>query len=310
MAAISVVEAIGAGFSVIRHRPVSVLVWGGLRMALVVATLAVMAPMFLYLFSHLAELAQQGNAARPNFTEFVKFQAVSRLMSLAGTVVGVILYCAVTRSVLFPEARKYAYLRLGMAELWMLLWMIGGGIVAAVVIVLAAIMIAIVAGLAALAHAGAAGILFAIAAGIAGFVCLIYVALRLAMVGPMTVRDGRFHLTDVWALGRGHVVDFFVILLGVFLILIVADVVIGGLAVAFGANLLSQAVGGFDHIDAYFRQSPDVVVPNLLRTFAPLLAVGAVLAIPLSGCFLAIVGAPWARAYRDIMGPEAAVASF
>jgi hypothetical protein len=197
-----------------------------------------------------------------------------------------------------------------MAELWMLLWIIGGGIVATVVIVLAVIMIAMVAALAALAHAAAAGILFAIAAGIAGLVCLIYVALRLAMVGPMTVRDGRFHLADAWALGRGHVVDFFVILLGVFLILIVAEVVIGAVALGFGASLLGHAVGGFDHIDAYFRQPPDVVVPNLLRTFTPLLAVGAVLAIPLSGCLLAIISAPWARAYRDIMGPEAAVASF
>jgi hypothetical protein len=38
----------------------------------------------------------------------------------------------------------------------------------------------------------------------------------------------------------------------------------------------------------------------LLGRLAPLLVVLAVVGVPLYGCVLAITGAPWARAYRDL----------
>jgi hypothetical protein len=268
-----------------------------------------MAPFVLYVFGHLAEMARAGGSAQPDFSEFTRLQGLSNLVSLASLVVGAVVYCAVIRSVLFPEARRYAYLRLGMAELFMIAWWFGAGIAAAVAIVPAVLVIALVVMLSSVAHAAAVGGLFAVGAVVALVVGFAYVFLRMAMVGPMTVRDGKFHLVDAWELGRGHVVDFFVILLGVFLILMVVELVIGGFMFVFGAGMLGQAAGGLDHLQEFFRQPSAVIIASLLRAFTPLLAVVGVLAIPLSGCLLAVVFAPWARAYRDIIGPEPAASS-
>jgi hypothetical protein len=131
---------------------------------------------------------------------------------------------------------------------------------------------------------------------VAMIVALFYLLLRFSLVGPMMVDDGKFHLGESWTLTRGKVGSLFVIGLLLILILLLAEIVVLAVLIAVGSVGLGAAAGGLSHLDVFFQQPPQAMLSKL----APLLVVFAVLWVPLVGCAAAIMGAPWARAYRDL----------
>jgi hypothetical protein len=153
------------------------------------------------------------------------------------------------------------------------------------------------------AHGGPGGLVIGILIPIfvaAIMVVLAIVGLRFAFVGPMIIEDGKFHLFESWAMTRGRVGSLFLIALGVFGIFLLIDLVLLVLVVALGAGAVAS-LGGLSQAGALFQQSPQTALMRIL----PFLAIYAVIMIPVSGCLLAIGGAPWARAYKDLL-PTAA----
>src|SRR5262249_6696520 len=102
------------------------------------------------------------------------------------------------------------------------------------------------------------------------------VALRFAFVGPMIVDDGKFHLFESWRLTRGRFGSLFLIALGVFGILLAAELVIGAIIFIGGGAAMVGSLGGLDRLEAFFRQPPTAI----LAAAAPFAAVFAVLMIP------------------------------
>jgi hypothetical protein len=290
MARIDVGAAIGAGFSLIRHRPLSVLAWGVPPVLLQVGALLVILPTFSSLVA--------GNPQQPPTGQILVLQGVSQLINLVQLLLNAILYCAVWRAVLQPQRSSFAYLRLGGPEFFVTVLTFAASIALGFAMFIVMIPALILGGIAGGAtHSVAVGLAVGVPIAIAVFVVGGgYLALRFAFVGPMMVLDGRFHLFESWAATRGRVGALLLIGLGLLGIFLAIELVLLGLFVGGFAGMV-LANGGFAQFMTEVQASP----LTTLSKYAPLLIVYAVLLVPLGGCFLAIGGAPWARAYRDLL---------
>lgn len=304
MAELSIGAAVGSGFELIRRRPLSVLAWGLIRVAFIAGVLALMAPFYAALFAQVASAARSGVPATPDLSGMMQMQGLSYLISFAGYFITTVLYCAVLRAVLHPDRRRFAYLRIGSAELFLFVIVIGASIALMVSLLVLCIPIAIVIALLAATHAAAGAIIVGVLAGVALCIGLIYVALRFSLVAPMVVDDGKFHLFESWTLTKGRTGSLFLLALCLVAIIVAAEVVLGAVFLTLGVGMLGAAAGGVQNLAAFFEQPPRVFLPKL----APLLAIVAILWIPIVVCFMAIMGAPWARVYRDLAVPEASAA--
>jgi hypothetical protein len=301
MAAISIGDCVGEGFTLIRRHPISVLCWGLVQTALFVGGFALMAPLYGDLFARMAS-AKAGVPATPDIAGMMRMQGVGWLLNLINAFVGAVIYCAIFRAVLRPKENRFAYLRVSAAELFIFVLIIGAAIAFGIAFVVAMIPAAIVGGIAIAVHAAPLGILLAVVLGLAGLVAMIYVALRLSLVGPMTVHDRQLRLTEAWALTKGHVGSLFLMALCLFAILFGVEMVLGIVGLIAGAGALSAAPGGTAGLSEVIKQHP----AELLQSLTPALVVGAIVAIPFFGGILAIGAAPWAKAYQELAGPDIA----
>jgi hypothetical protein len=305
MAEISVGSAVGAGFGLIARRPFSVLTWGLLRVGFVLAVLALCAPMLFGMVSDIAHDAQLSPDNQPPPAEVMKMmshmfalQGVIFLAQIVGLVLSSMTFCAVTRSIVHPQQRAFASLRLGAPELYLVILHFGLGFAFAFCLMIGVMPFVIAVALLAANHQY---VVAAIVGGIAVLVLVlggIYVTARLAFVVPMMVDDGKFHLFDDWALTKGRVGS--IVLTGVCLLLIamVVGLVIDIVFVGLGAAALALAAGGLDNLPNYFTQTPP---QQIVVTLAPSLVLLALLIVPIQGGAVAIFFAPWAKAYRDVV---------
>lgn len=309
MAEISVSAAVNEGFSLIRRRPMTVASWGLVYALGFGAIFALMAPVYIGVFAPIVQAARAG-AAAPDPTlmqaQILRMQGVSYLVNFGVLLMSSVLYCAVFRAVLHPERSRFAYLRVGPPELYLFFLILVGSVVLGVGMVIAMIPIGIVIGVLAAMHIVAAAVIVGVIAFIGLIVAMVYLVLRLAFVGPMMVDDGQFHLGDAWTLTKGRVGGLFLITLVVFAVLIAAEIVLALLMAAVGIGGLSAIAGGFSGVPALFRQPPQAIMARI----APILAIVALIWIPVIGGFMAIAGAPWARAYRDVRPATEAAEAF
>jgi len=301
MAELSIGDAVGAGFGVIRRRPVAVLIWGLLQTAMLGAMVAVMAPMYLAMFAEVAKNA--GHAPTPDVANMMRMQGTVWLLNVVTIFVATILYCAVFRSLIHPEQGRFGYLRLGMTEVILYLLMVGAYIAFVVATFILMIPAALIVGVLVAVHATAAAVIVGIVLGLGALWGLVYVALRFSMIGPMMVDDGKVHFLDAWALTKGRAGALFLKTLCLFGILIALELVLVAIVAIVGASVLSSVAGAASAIPALFSQPPAVVFSDL----TPFFVIFGAAAIPLYGAFLAILGAPWARAYLDFRVDPAAV---
>jgi hypothetical protein len=304
MAAIAVAEAITEGFGLIRRRPGAVLVWGAVRALYAVCSFGLIAPLFIAQFQDLSRRANGGVTTPPDLSSMMALNSANMLLSILGAFVAAILSCAVFRAVLKPEEGRFAYLRLGAAEVFLFLLTFGVTILFIVAVLVTVIPLMMVVVIAAVVHAAGVAVTIAVAGGLCLLALLIFVLLRLSVAGSMMVEDGRFHLTDAWALTRGHVSELLLVGILLFVILILIEVVLGAFALAIGLAFLAQAAGSLAAVHSLFARPP----AEMFAILAPGLIVIGLVAVPLFGCLWAILAAPWARAYRDLVGPGAAAA--
>ncbi len=305
MAGLSVGAAVGAGFGLIRRRPVSVLIWGAVMVGVQVLAFALFAPFYLAVYAAMIQGVASGAGPLPvaalQSPQVRAMQGLTQLYNLGQLLVSAVLYCAVFRAVLHPERSSFAYLRIGAPELFMVLLIFAAFIALFVGLLIVILPVSILIGVTvAVSHGGGVALLILLPiVMLALVVALLFIGLRFAFVGPMIVEDGKFHLFESWTLTRGRMVSLFLIglsLVGIFLLI---NILL--LAVFFGVGAAAvQSLGGLSQALALVRASPAA----LLGRLAPLLVVYAVLQIPIAGCLMAIGAAPWARAYRDLM-PDA-----
>jgi hypothetical protein len=303
MSEISVGSAVGAGFQLIGRRPVSVLVWGLIRVGFVAAILAIYAPVLIGMFAEIGSKAQSG--AEPSQADISQMmshmfllQGVGYLAQIVGLLVSSVILCAVVRSIVHPERNAFASLRLGAPEFFVVILSFAGGFVIAFAIIIFVIPFAIVGVVLGTQHQWIALAVMIALAVLILFLGLIYIAARFAFVVPMMVDDGHFHLFDAWSLTKGKVGSIVVIGLCLMLIGMLLGVVIEGIFIALGAAALGMAAGGLGNLQAFFTHTPP---QQIIMTLAPSLILLALLTIPIQGCATAIFYAPWARAYRDVV---------
>jgi hypothetical protein len=303
MAELSIGDAVGTGFEIIRRKPLVVLSWGLIELLFAAATLALFGSVYVDIITQAWANAQNGTSTSPEaLARVMQMQGASFLLSFGGGFVRIVVLCAVFRSVLHPEASRFAYLRVGAAEVFLFLLLFAAYIAFVMALIIPAIFFGIVIAALAMSHAGAAAAIVGVVAVIALLVAIFYVALRFSLVGPMMVDDGKFHLFDAWALTRRHVAGLFLVALILFAILIIGEIVVGLVLMLSGLGVLSSAAGGVTHIEAFFHQP----VPVILGALAPFLVIMGIVWVPVTGCAFAIAGAPWAKAYRDLSGPDLA----
>ncbi len=180
------------GFRITREQPLAVLAWAGVwllgLLAIGIAVQPAMAP-----------FAQEVIATKGNFGAWSEKAQAAFLSSMWVTfpislVIQAILAPALYRAILTPEARSFAYLRVGMDELRALV------IFAAT----AAISFALSYGGDALEKlaAGTVGLWLGVLIGTAVSMASIYLAVRFSLLAPRSVREGRFAIKPALATTR------------------------------------------------------------------------------------------------------------
>jgi len=260
MAAISLPRALGEPFALIRRRPLTVLTWGAVNSLL---------------FAAAASLRGHGSAG----IVFV----VLGLASMA-------LYCAVARALLRPEEGRFAYVRFGLTETLMVAVCVGMyliGLIGGIVSLLVAELVSLALGV--FHHATAAPALAGMAVAILLFVWL---SLRLSLLAPLAVDQGKVSPRNAWALADGHMGRL--IAIGLF-----ATVMLG--AVMAAHHLVQLALG---------LERPGPRLLSWVATSRTSVVFGRLVAIPFSGVELVVWAAPWTSAYRDLvpaMAPDPSV---
>jgi hypothetical protein len=300
MADISVSAAVGEGFALIRRQPVAVAIWAAIILAILALRIAVFIPVYGAFASAVMQGVRSGSSAPPNMAALLpqiqQAQALGLLLSLVQLMGNAVLACAVFRAVLHPEQSRYGYLRLGGAELFLFVFYIALFIGIFVGVLVLAIPLAIVGALVG-QSSSATGATFAAVAVVGVGVAIIWLALRLSMLGPMLVENGQIRLGEAWAATKGKVGALFLIGLLLVAIAFVAEVVLFGVSIAtLGATF------GVLNPAALAQLSPQDVAARL----APALAVFGVGLVLLLSFMTPVFNAPWARAYRDLRRTDVA----
>jgi hypothetical protein len=295
MAELSIGDAVGAGFGLIRRRPATVLLWGFVQTLFVAITAVGLAPSYVDMFGQFARSAAAGQPPTPDIAGMMQLQGLVWLFNIVNAVVLTILYCGVFRSLIQPEQGRFGYLRLGRTELILFLLLVGLYIGFMIVLVIAMIPAAIVVGVLVAMHATTAAVIAGLVLGAAALWAIVYVSLRLSMIGPTTVDGGELRLREAWAMTKGQTWRLFLMMLCVFLILLAAELVLLLIAMLVFAGAVGGMAAGSQALLAMMQQ-PAALVARL----APLLVIGGLAVIPLYGALLAIIAAPWAKAYLDL----------
>ncbi|HEY2662676.1 MAG TPA: hypothetical protein VGI79_23360 [Caulobacteraceae bacterium] len=300
MSDFSVGEAGVSGLGLIGRRPGAVFLWG--LTYLVIYGLPAIG-FWLLIMPDFSALTHISPGAAPNdpavMAMMTRVQLINLPLMVCPMVARALVSSAICRAVLEPEASRFGYLRLGMQELWVGLVTFVLGLLVAVAVLTAIIVLAIPVGAAALILRGTVGpgtwVLIGVIAVSALAGGAIWVALRFCLAVPMSFAAREFRLFESWAATRGRVLP----LLGTGLIamaliwlleIVVLSVVGAAILIAIGGHWLPNmaALGA--------RSDPAAWLGSL----APWIAVGTALLCLFAGAASAILIAPFATVYRAI----------
>ena len=296
-------RAITAGFRLIGREPAAFLVWIVAYLVIGVApqmgAFALILPQWSRLMQEVAASAASHstmNSAAMMRAQFGMLQ-LEPLIWITSLVSHTVLFAAVYRAVLFPEDRRFFYLRLGGRELWL-------GLVLMVLVVMAFLLMlvtmlptGIAIGLMAALGRGAPGVQFlAFPLVFAVLAAVVWVLLRLSLAPPQSFAERGFRLYESWDLTRGHAGKMFLVVL--------AFVVMAWIAEAILAAVLLGLAGGFADPASLWTW---VRHPRFdLAALAPWLVAGGLAVGVLSVAFITLFAAGWAEIYRDLTREPAA----
>ena len=314
MAEIDIGDAAMAGVRTITRQPFSVLVWG-LLMAVLVGAL------FLMFGGGIAStistiVASGGNPTPEQILGLVggAFGFIC-LLVIGVQLLDLVIRAAAIRAELEPEARTYAYMRMGAQEGWLLatsfvFWLVLFGANVAMAIPLAILQAAAAVGAIASGAQGApdsgmaAG---AVAVNVVGRLIIVAISvwlwLRLSLGVVMTYRERQFRLFESWAVTRGHVWRMFLAMLLVVLMLAAIYLVLWIIGiVTLGMTIVG--VAGHDP-RAFFSQSPSVWLAALTPLFVVFL-IGIVITVGVGNAMIwGAVARMWRQLNPDAEAPKA-----
>ena len=301
MASIAVTQAAFAGFGVLRRKPWAPLVWSVVYIGVSGGMIVILGAAFIKALGRLATLGPATTVQPAQILGLLAAVAGGYfLLIVALWVVGAIVNMAVVRSVLEPESGSFAYMRLGRAELWLMLANFVLFILYTVASMVLAIPVSMASVIAAMTWREGAPFI-SLPVQVVTWGVSIWLGLRFCMVAPMIFTDRRFRLFESWTLTRGHVWRLFGV--GVVMMLATAAIYVAlaaiGLAVAWPMFHSLAALGS---VRAFFAQPPQQVwnqISPFLLIYAAVVWAGSIILLP-------VFFAPWPEAYRQLTRGAAA----
>lgn len=274
------------GFRIIRERPGLILAWTGFYL------LCLMAMILILLVPNLGNLAAvEATGAQRDFDELLaRFGPPILIILPLAMAMLIMLVTAVYRTVLTPEDKGFAHLKIGPDELRMflvslmviVLFGLASGAYGAVVVTIAG-------------RAGSLRGLVTFIGSVGGVALLGWLAVRLALAGVMTFAEHHFRLGAAWRLTIGQ---FWRLLLTLALTILYAILVV--IAALTLSLVMATLTGGFSMLGEL--ASPDLTNPTpalALRLLAELLLQLVLQALLIVLVFV-IFYAPPAAAYRRL----------
>jgi hypothetical protein len=292
---IAVTQAAFAGFGVLRRKPWAPLVWSILYVGGMAGAIVVLGAAFIKALGKLATLGPHASVSPAEVLGL--FAAVAGgyvLLIFVGWVLSAIVNMAVVRAVLEPEAGAFAYLRLGPAELWLMLANFVLFLLGLAVSMALAIPVSLLSAIAALSWRDAAPFI-SLPIQLATWGVSIWLGLRFCMVAPMIFSERRFRLFESWTMTRGHVWRLF----GVGAVMVLSTAAIYLVLAAVGLSVawpMFHALAKFGTPQAFFAQAPQAIWAELspfLLLYAAVIWVGSTILLP-------VFFAPWPEAYRQL----------
>jgi hypothetical protein len=301
--AISIGSAVGAGFSLIGRRPVSVISWG---FFLYFSILILFAIGFLIVgIPVIGKLSELGQNPDPSQVSQVVLQFLIMIwpallfVVIGGWVLGAMVQGAVYRSILTPDDRGFASLRLGRREFALMLLSLVLIPIVLIVYLVSAIIVGLVAFLASRIQ-GAGGPIIIVLFCILYALVLMWFALKFALAAPMTFAEGRVRFFGSWSLTKGQGWTLFglawlmvLVLFGVSIGYSIISGIIGAIFTGGAITAVMSAPGA--------SQDPSVFMshlPVLFLAYIPSLLMGAAF----QGIIQAISLGPWMDVYRQLKG--------
>ncbi|MDP1736376.1 MAG: hypothetical protein Q8L23_02935 [Caulobacter sp.] len=280
------------GFRIIRDRPGLILSWTGFYLA------SLLGMILILLLPNLGNLAAvEATGIQRDYGEIVaRFGPSALLVVPLAMIMLIMLVTAVYRTVLTPEDRSPAHLKVGPDELRMflvsmlviLIFALASGLYGATVILLA----------------NASGNLHSVVTvlgSIGGVVLLGWLAVRLALAGVMTFAEHHFRLGAAWRLTKGQ---FWRLLLTLGLTFLFAALVVVFAGVF--SLVLATLTGGFEMMGALVNPDMTNLTPALAAAILGQLLLQLALQTLLIVLVFVIFYAPPAAAYRQLKTPPVA----
>ena len=236
----SITDAAFEGYRIMRRSPLSVLMWGLAYLVMLVLIVLICGAAIVSMMQGAMTADSDPASAMAAFGSVITVYAVGIPLSL---VAASIVVAATCRAVLTPNKPGFFYMRLGGAELRLfgayLVILIG----AIVGILIFAMFMGLVVGGSMMSGAGMGGeappvaIALVYPAFFGALILWVWLSVRLSLVGPITVAEGRFALGRSWAatkgrfwtlldLGAATIVRWFIVYM-IMIILIVVAAMIG-----------------------------------------------------------------------------------
>lgn len=232
----SVGSIVGGGFRLIANRPVSVLVWAVVNVAVSVASGLLMA-------STMTGMLGAGAGAAPDPQAVLGMMGPMLLFYLLMIFLNVVLMSAAYRAVLRPEEGGFASLRLGGDELrlfGLFLIVLVGGLIAYFILVLLGMFLTM--GIALVLQDPGVVAVVAILLYLAMLALVVFVWVRLSLMFPLTFIHRRLVFDEAWTLSRGRFWTLFLAYL--VLLLITIAIYIVALLPMFGPLFQAMAEAG------------------------------------------------------------------
>ena len=301
--AVSIGSAVGAGFSLIGRRPLSVIGWGFFLYFSLVILFAI--GVLIVGVAVLGKLTALSGSSDPNAISQAILQFLMALwpallfVAIGGLILGAMVQGAVYRSILMPDQRSWASLRLGGREFALILLSLLMIPIVLIVYLFSAIVVGAVAYLASRLE-GTIGTLLIVVFCIAYLLALMWFALKFSMAAPMTFAEGRVRFFGSWSLTKGQGWSLFglawvmvLVIIGVSLAYSIVSGIIGAIFTGGVMASVMSAPGASQDPAALMSH-----LPVLLLAYIPSLLMGAAF----QGLMQAITQGPWAEVYRELRG--------
>lgn len=298
MAGFSVGAALGDAFSLMKRRPLSVVIWGAVIVLPSLVGFALILPNFAAFMATAArDLSASGEPPPQAMIDaMTRMQGGVWMLNLVQGLSMAVAYAAVMRAILRPTETAFFSLRLGMDEVRV-------GVIGLAIFIGLYFAMVVAAGVAALI-----GVAVWFAARVVFWPVLVLLILaviggslfgfaRVSLIAPTSVLRRDFAFDEGWDLGKGQGWSLFRLILALFGVVLVIEAVLlvaffvgmGGWA-AMGPDGSLSGANPFAPMQAWFAAHGWVVAPL------------AVLASVFYGVLTVLLAAPYASACRQLIG--------